>query len=230
MRRFFNGISLVSIATLGLGAFVAVATGVSLYTSGAVGFENTQALLAECADELLNNLERRVDSRLKPVSDQAQWIADALAQGHVDMADLRQLDGFMFGALGATPQVRSIGIVTPDGTTDASVPRTRARSRVMSPIGPRSARYWTTLRCNRALRHPADQSVADRQCSHARDVAACERSVPWIPRSSRAVFRLSLDMDFITRELNVTGPRRVVASSSIRTSRRWLASSNGPTA
>jgi hypothetical protein len=41
LRRFFNGISLVSIATLGLGTFVAVAAGVSLYVSGVVGFRNT---------------------------------------------------------------------------------------------------------------------------------------------------------------------------------------------
>src|SRR5262245_35898378 len=112
---FGRRISFVTIATFGLGAFVALAVGVTLYMGNVVGVRSTQALISERAESLLNSLERRIDSRLKPVSDQAEWIAHLFSEGRVDLADLDRLDGVMFGALGTTPQVRNFAIVTPDG-------------------------------------------------------------------------------------------------------------------
>ena len=112
---FARRISFVTIATFGLGAFVAIAVGVTLYMSSVAGVRSTQDLISERAEGLLNTLERRIDSRLKPVSDQAEWIAHLFAEARASVEDLDRLAGVMFGALGTTPQVRNLTIVTPDG-------------------------------------------------------------------------------------------------------------------
>jgi class 3 adenylate cyclase len=115
LRIVSRRISFVTIATFGLAGFVALAVGVTLYVSGIAGVRSTQSLISERAEALLNNLERRIDSRLKPVSDQAEWIAELIAKGRVDIDDLEHLDGVMFGALGTTPQIRSLALIRPDG-------------------------------------------------------------------------------------------------------------------
>jgi class 3 adenylate cyclase len=108
-------ISFATIATFGLGAFVALAIGVTLYMSGIAGVRSTQDLVAERAEVLLNSLERRINSRLKPVDEQAEWIAHLIAEGWVRLDETERLDGIMLGALGSTPQVRNLTIVSPEG-------------------------------------------------------------------------------------------------------------------
>ena len=98
-----------------LGAFVAVAVGVTLYVSASSGVRSTQLLIAQQAETLLDTLEHRLRSRLGPVADQAAWIARAVEEGRVDLAGGAALDAFMLGALGPTPQVFGIAIVDPSG-------------------------------------------------------------------------------------------------------------------
>jgi class 3 adenylate cyclase len=215
-------ISFVSIATFGLGAFVALAMGVTLYVSGAAGVRTTQSLVSERAEALLNALERRIDSRLKPVSDQAEWIAHLIAEGRVDIDKIERLDGIMFGALGTTPQVRSLTIITPDA----------------------KARRWL-----RAEREPVAEDWSDRpnilaRLQHGREQKDGEWLPPLQSLTSRQavlihhtplrvdgrfvgllsqvvpVFRLSSDMALIGRESIATpfilyGTDRVLAHPSL---------------
>jgi hypothetical protein len=95
----------------GLGAFVAVAVGVTLYVSASRGLSSTQSLIAQQAEARLDALEQRLQARLRPIHEQADWIAEALGDGRIDLARGPELDTFMFGLLGATPQVSDIGIV-----------------------------------------------------------------------------------------------------------------------
>jgi class 3 adenylate cyclase len=108
-------ISFAAVAVTGLGAFVAAAVGVTLYVSAATGWRSTQALIGQQSEALLDALEQRLEARLRPVDEQADWIAAALGDGRIDLARAAELDTFMFGVLGATPQVSDIGIVDAAG-------------------------------------------------------------------------------------------------------------------
>jgi class 3 adenylate cyclase len=108
-------VSYATVAVTGLGAFVALAVGVTLYVSAAQGWRSTQALIVQQGEARLDALEQRVEARLRPVREQADWITAALGDGRVDLARAAELDAFMFGALGATPQVAGLGIVDATG-------------------------------------------------------------------------------------------------------------------
>ena len=100
----------------GLGALVALAAGVVLWLGLGSAAESTQTLIQERSEAALDTLERRLRSRLAPITAQARWIASLVADGAVDLGDEARLDAFMFGALAATPQVAGIGFFRPDGT------------------------------------------------------------------------------------------------------------------
>jgi len=104
-----------SIAVFGLGAFVAVSVGITLYVSGAMGLRTTQSLLAGQADELVDSLETVIMAELGPVQAQSQWLASAFGEGRIDLARRERLDAFMLGALGTTPQVSSLAVVDTTG-------------------------------------------------------------------------------------------------------------------
>jgi len=108
-------VAFATIAVTGLGLFVALSVGVTLVMSGATNVRTTRELVAQRAEALLDALERRLQARLQPVDEQANWIVRSVADGHIDLANNAQLDAFMNGALGTTPQVASIGIVDPTG-------------------------------------------------------------------------------------------------------------------
>jgi class 3 adenylate cyclase len=104
-----------SIAVFGLGAFVAVSIGVTLYVSGVTGLRTTQSLLAGQAEDLLDSLEAVIMAELAPVQAQAHWVTSAFGEGRIDLARRERLDAFMLGALGTTPQVASLAVVEPSG-------------------------------------------------------------------------------------------------------------------
>ena len=103
-------LSFASVAVTGLGAFVAIAVGVTLYVSASRGLRSTQSGWQQ-AEARLDALEQRIHAHLRPIGEQAAWIADALADGRIDLARPDELDAFMFGALGSTPEVSAVGII-----------------------------------------------------------------------------------------------------------------------
>lgn len=219
---FSRRISFVTIATFGLGAFVAIAIGVTLYMSSIAGVRSTQALVSERAEELLNNLERRIDSRLKPVSDQAEWIAHLIAEGRVRIDDVKWLDGVMFGALGTTPQVRNLTIIHPDGKVRRWMRNERAA--VVEDWSDRPNILALIERGRDQAVHewlPPMRAMTSRQAVlvHATPLRADGRFVGLLTQVV-PVFRLSNDMALMAQESNVTpfilyGKERVLAHPSM---------------
>ena len=111
----FGRIPITAVAVFGLGGLVALAVGLSLYLGLSSATENTRQLLQEQVDELLDAIEQKLHDRLKPVEEQARWIAEHVDRRALDLHDLAALDAFMFGALAATPQVAGLAVVEPDG-------------------------------------------------------------------------------------------------------------------
>ena len=87
----------------------------TLYVSATTGWRSTQALIAQQAEAHLDALQWRLEARLRPVDEQADGIAAALSEGRIALGRPAELDAFMRGALGATPQVSDIGIVDAAG-------------------------------------------------------------------------------------------------------------------
>ena len=219
---FSRRISFVTIATFGLGAFVALAIGVTLYMSSIAGVRSTQDLIAERAESLLNSLERRIDSRLKPVSDQAEWIAHLFAEGRAGFEDLDRLDGIMFGALGTTPQVRNFTIVTAGG--EARRWMRDAREAIAEDWSDRP-NILATLQMARDHSEPhwlpPTREMTTRRAAliHITPLRVNERFVGMLSQVV-PVFRLSSDMAMIGREANVTpfilhGKDRVLAHPNL---------------
>ena len=108
-------ISFATIAVSGLGTFVALAVGVTLYVSASRGLRSTQSWITQQGEARLDALEQRLEARLRPVQEQSEWIAAAFAEGRQGFGREAALDGFMFGSLAATPQVAELGIVDARG-------------------------------------------------------------------------------------------------------------------
>jgi adenylate cyclase len=111
LRRF----SFATIAVTGLGAFVALAVGVTLYFSSAAAFRSTQELIGAQAESHLDALEQHIEAHLAPVEAQGAEIARAVADGRLDPERTAVLDAFMLGALAATPHVSDLGMVDANG-------------------------------------------------------------------------------------------------------------------
>jgi adenylate cyclase len=88
---------------------------VTLYVSASRGLRSTQAWIAQQAEARLDALEQRIQAHLRPIGEQADGIAGALADGRIDPGRPAELDAFIFGALGSTPHVSDLGIVDPFG-------------------------------------------------------------------------------------------------------------------
>lgn len=108
-------VSFATVAVTGLGAFVAVAVGVTLYVSAERGWRSTQALIVQQGEARLDALEQRLEAQLRPVREQADGIGAALGEGRIDPARRAEFDAYMFGALGATPQVSDLALVDAGG-------------------------------------------------------------------------------------------------------------------
>jgi adenylate cyclase len=199
-------VSFVTIATFGLGAFVALAIGVTLYVSSIAGVRSTQSLISERAEELLNNLERRIESRLKPVSDQAEWIARLVQDGRVKVTDIERFDGIMFGALGTTPQVRSLTFIAPDGRVRRWLRNERIAQ--AEDWSDRPAIVEILKHAHQMTEHqwlPPIRAMTTRQAAllHATPLVV-EGHFVGVLAQVVPVFRLSSDMALIGRESNVT--------------------------
>ena len=104
---------ITAITVVGLGALVALAVGVSLYLGLSSATENTRRLMAQRSESLVDGLEQRIASQLQPVVRQAQWAVEQIERGTVALDDTQALNTFILGALGAMPQIETIGITNP---------------------------------------------------------------------------------------------------------------------
>ena len=108
-------VSIATVAVLGIGALVGSTVALALYLGLSSAADNTRSLLNEQVDDFIDTVALRISDRLEPVLAQADWIAERVESGTVDLGDTESLDTFIVGALSATPQVAGIAIVYPDG-------------------------------------------------------------------------------------------------------------------
>lgn len=104
-----------AISVFGLGALVAVPLVITLYLSGAANVRSTQLLLAERAERLVDAVERRLASRLRPVEREAAEIARAVTEGRIGLERGAELDTYMLGVLSAAPEMASVSLAEPSG-------------------------------------------------------------------------------------------------------------------
>ena len=102
---------ITAIAVVGSGVLVALAVGVSLFLGLSAATENTRRLLASQSETLVDAIERRLESQLQPVVQQARWVVDQIERGNVRLDDPRGLDAFILGALSATPRTAGMAVV-----------------------------------------------------------------------------------------------------------------------
>jgi class 3 adenylate cyclase len=110
MRDRFR-IPITAITVFGTSCLLALSVGIVLYLGFNQVAESTRQLWADQSKTLIDRMEQSLDSLLRPVRDQALWVASDIKS----IGDPESLDDYMFGVLAATPQVAGIAIVTADG-------------------------------------------------------------------------------------------------------------------
>ena len=103
------------ITVFGVTALVAVAVGIVFYLGIVSATKNTRLLMSDQANVMINSMERNIALWLRPVHEQAKWVAEHVANNANDIAEIERFDQFMLGALAATDQVAGIAIITPQG-------------------------------------------------------------------------------------------------------------------
>lgn len=104
-------IPITAITVFGTSSLLAITVGIALYLGFSQAATSTRQLWADKADTLIGAMERSLEFRLKPVREQAVWVARDIH----DLSNPEQYDEYIFGVLAATPQVAGVAIVTADG-------------------------------------------------------------------------------------------------------------------
>ena len=104
-------IPITAITVFGTSTLLAVTVGIVLYLGFSQAANTTRQLWADKADTLINAMEQSLEFQLKPIREQARWVANDIN----DLSSLALFDETIFGSLAATPHVDGIAIVTADG-------------------------------------------------------------------------------------------------------------------
>ncbi len=104
-------IPITAITVFGASSLLAIAVAIVLYLGFDRAAESTRQLLANQSKTLIDSIEDSLDSQLKPIREQARWVAKDIH----DVSSLSSFDEYIFGVLAATPQVVGVAIVTADG-------------------------------------------------------------------------------------------------------------------
>ena len=104
-------IPVTAITVFGTSALLAITVGIVLYLGFGQAAKSTRQLWADKADTLIDAMEQSLEFQLKPIREQAQWVANDIH----DLANPAILDEYIFGVLAATPQVAGVAIVAADG-------------------------------------------------------------------------------------------------------------------
>ena len=97
-------IPITTVAVTGVWGLIALAIGIVLFVGLRSATHNTRDLWVEQSETLVASMASSIDVHLRPVVDQARWIAEHIETGKVDIDDGTQLQSFIFGSLAATPK------------------------------------------------------------------------------------------------------------------------------
>ena len=104
-------IPITAITVFGTSSLLALSVGIVLYLGFNQAAESTRQLWADQGKTLIDAIDQSLNERLKPISDQARWVARDVK----DLSDLSSLDDYIFGTLAATPQVAGVAIIQVSG-------------------------------------------------------------------------------------------------------------------
>lgn len=108
-------ISLSRTLAIVMAALVALTAAVILSVVWYMSAGATRELLAQSAHLGLDAVQTKIGSRFAPVEDQLAFLAKEVGAGRLDPSDTLALERVMTGALAATPQVRVLSFVRPNG-------------------------------------------------------------------------------------------------------------------
>ncbi len=106
-------IPLTVITVFGTSGLLAISVAIVLYLGFSQAAQSTRLFWAGQAETLIDSMEASLDARLRPVRDQALWVARDIRE----LDDPPTFDDYMFGVLAATPQVAGVAVIRTDGTT-----------------------------------------------------------------------------------------------------------------
>jgi len=106
-------IPITAITVFGASSLLALSVGIVLYLGFNQAAQSTRQLWAGQAKTLIDSMESGLDTRLRPIRDQALWVARDVK----DLSDPAALDDYFFGVLAATPQVGGIAVISADGSS-----------------------------------------------------------------------------------------------------------------
>jgi class 3 adenylate cyclase len=104
-------IPITAITVFGASSLLALSVGIVLYLGFSQAAESTRQLWADQGKTLIDAMEQTLDQRLKPIVEQARWVARDVK----DLQDLSSFDDYIFGSLAATPQVAGVAIIPVNG-------------------------------------------------------------------------------------------------------------------
>lgn len=104
-------IPITAITVFGASSLLALSVGIVLFLGFNQAAETTRQLWAEQGKTLIDAMELSLDERLKPITDQARWVAHDVK----DLTDLSSFDEYIYGSLAATPQVAGVAIIAANG-------------------------------------------------------------------------------------------------------------------
>ena len=104
-------IPITAITVFGTSTLLALSVGIVLYLGFNQAAETTRQLWAGQAKSMIDTMESNLESRLRPVRDQARSVADKITE----VSNLAARDDYFFGVLSATPQVSAIAVISADG-------------------------------------------------------------------------------------------------------------------
>jgi adenylate cyclase len=104
-------IPITAITVFGTSLLLTITVGIVLYLGFNQAANSTRQLYADQADTLISAMEHSLEFELKPIRDQALWVAKDIH----DLSSPEEYDEYIFGVMAATPQVAGVAIVTADG-------------------------------------------------------------------------------------------------------------------
>ena len=103
-------VSLTVLLSTAIAALILLSVGTVLFITAGANFRNTLELLQDSGRLTMANLETRLRDYVDPAEELAEYVARLVKDGHIDLADKKQLRDTLLGTLGPSPQVSGVAI------------------------------------------------------------------------------------------------------------------------